>query len=122
MKVGQEARSQRQILRLDFSLREVRVAARIRLPTVIESRKIDRLSTLGVQIVFLDPAKQMPALRRQLTLPDDPAVNSWLELVREVGWPVPVGYQSMAVECTLRGYLGRVDIDDVVVFVLPGRP
>ena len=121
-RVGQEARSLRQFIRLDPSLREVRVAARIRLPTAINDSHIDSLSALGVQIVFIDPSKQLPELRRTLAVPEKPPVNSWLELSREVGWPIPAGYQSMAVECTLRGYLGYVDIDDVMVSALPGRP
>ena len=121
-KFGQEPRALRQVIRLDPSWREVRFAARIRLPAALDDSKADWQSTLGVQLIFVDPAKQLPDLRRQLWMPETPKVNSWLEVGRDIGWTIPAGYQWLVVECSLRGYLGRLDIDDATLSVLPGRP
>ena len=120
-KVGQEARVAKQVIKLDPSWRAVRVQLRMRLPKALE--EIPAASpAAGVEILFDDPTGSLPTLRRLLDQPEGIEPGTWKDASQPLGWPIPPGYTVMTIACTLRGWLGTLECDDIKASALVGKP
>ena len=124
LKVGQEGRALKQPIRLDPLWRSLRLGVRVRLTRQLEepAPAPPIPANAGVEIVLEDPTGAQPVVRRILRWANEPPPGEWLELSDAMGWPVPAGYTQLTVVCALRSYLGSIDIDDVRLWALAGRP
>ena len=120
-KIGQEARVAKQLIKLDPAWREVRLQMRLRLPKVLEKTPTFG-KMLGVEILFDDPTGGQPTLSRVITQPVVMEPGKWTPAIFPIGCPIPPGYTTMTINCTLRGFLGVLDCDDIKATVLVGKP
>ena len=116
-RAGLEPRVMRQTFKIDPSWRSIRLSARMRLSKAL----LGDAPEAGVFLAFSDPTATQPDIRRQAALTADQALGEWQDIGPMIGWPIPPGYVTVSVECSLRG-IGTVDMDDVRLQVLPGRP
>ena len=115
-RVGLEARVLRVTMKIDPSWRSMRLNARMRIPKAL----IGEEPQAGVFLVFSDPTGTQPELRRMAELSADPVFGAWQDIGPTIGWPVPPGYATVSVECSLHA-IGTVEIDDVKLQVLSGH-
>ena len=120
-KIGQEARVAKQVLKLDPAWRAVRVQMRLRLPKALEEIPASG-KLVGVEILLDDPAGGQPTLRRVIYQPVSIEPGEWTPVRFPIGWPIPPGYTTMTISCTLRGYLGVLECDDIKASALVGKP
>jgi hypothetical protein len=120
-KAGQEPRIVKQSFKIDPTWRALRMQVRLRM-----SRKLEEVpnnySTAGICLVLDDPNGGQPSLRRMVNLSEEAQAGVWEEPGDGLGWPVPPGYTIGTIECGMRNYLGQLDIDDVKLAALVGRP
>ncbi len=120
-KAGQDARAAKQQVRLDPTWRALRAQVRVRVPKLLEPVN-DGSPLAGMVISFEDPSGALPTVRRVLNVDENAKIGEWIELTERSGWPIPPGYSVMTVDCELRGNLGSIDLDDVKISALIGKP
>ena len=120
-KIGQEARVAKQVVKMDPAWRAVRLQMSLRLPKALEA--IPAAGKLvGVEILLDDPTGSQPTVRRVINQPMDLKPGAWTPASFPIGWPIPPGYTTMTICCTLRGYLGVLECDDIKASALVGKP
>ena len=120
-KVGQDARAAKQVIKLDPTWRAVRVQLRLRTPKALEESPAAS-PVAGVEILFEDPTGNLPTLRRLLDQPMSTEPGKWTDASQPLGWPIPPGYTVMTIACTLRGWIGTLQCDDLRASALVGEP
>jgi serine/threonine protein kinase len=122
---GQEARVQRQTIRLDPQWKSLRLAAKGRFPkpaNPVPNTGSSNAPFAGVALIFEDPSGSLPPLRRMIDTGEKPHVGEWLPLGNEIGWPVPPGYSQITLECTFRSIIGAFELDEIRLAALPSDP
>lgn len=120
-KLGQDARVSKQVIKLDPTWRAVRVQLRLRIPKALEESPAAN-PVAGIEILFEDPTGSQPTVRRLLDQPQGTEPGTWKDASQPLGWPIPPGYTVMTIACTLRGWLGTLECDDIKASALVGKP
>ena len=125
-KIGQEARTAKQVVKVDPSWQAVRVQARLRLPKALEEIPVAQIPlgerVIGIEVLLDDPTGGQPTLRRVVNQAVDIPPGKWTSASFPIGWPIPPGYTTMTIHCTLRGFLGVLEFDDIRASALVGKP
>ncbi len=122
-KAGQDARVARQVLKLEPTWRAIRLQVRLREPKPLELVPgVNHSNNSGVCVVLDDANGGQPTLRRRISLSEEAQPGVWSDCGDRIGWPIPPGYTLCTLECSMRGYLGQLDIDDLKVSALVGKP